>query len=65
MSIITYEYLPYIDQTVYIKYETIYDKQIVDGFSLREYVWGKWSHSTSSSGPWIEFRTMLFGGMNR
>ena len=65
MEIITYEYLPYIEQVTYVKYEIIYDKQVVDGFAKREYVWGKWSYSSSSSGPWTEFRYQLFAGMNR
>lgn len=63
-EIITYDYLPYIEQFAYIKYEAIVDKQVVDGISNREYVWGKWSWANASSGPWVEFRYMLFGAIN-
>lgn len=47
--IITYEYLPYIDALVYIKYEAIVDKQMVDG-NYREYVWGRWSTGNGTEG---------------
>jgi hypothetical protein len=63
-EIITYEYLPYIEQVVYVKYEVIEKNQVIPIIGERKCLWGKWSWSNASIGPWEEFRSMLFGGFN-
>ena len=61
MEIITYEYLPYIGATVYIKYEAIVDKQLVDGIENREYVWGKWHWGTGTEGATLTSGSLVVG----
>lgn len=63
-ELISFEYLQYLEKYVYVKYEITEKKQVVPVIGAREFIWGKWSWSDSSVGPWEEFRSMVFGGFN-
>ncbi len=61
---ITYEYLPYLSQFVYIKKEIIEKYQEIESTVPRLMVWSKWSWcNTPSANPldWTEFRFMAHG----
>ena len=58
---IEYKYLPYLGRSVYVQYEVVTDYQKIESTRDRKMVWGKWSWSDSSSGPWTVFRWMGFG----
>jgi hypothetical protein len=58
---VSFEYLPYLGRSVYIKYEVIQDYQKIESTQDRLMIWGRYSWSDSSSGPWEIFRWIPFG----
>lgn len=58
---ITYEYIPYLERSVWVQYERVIEYQRIESSAPRMMVWGKYSWSDSPSGPWTPFRWIPFG----
>lgn len=60
MEIISFEYIPLLERSAFLRYRVIDEIQDYLG-ETRRLVWGDWSWSEFSVGPWEPLRTQAFG----
>ena len=57
----TFEYIPSIDRSAYLKIEVIESCDLVDDQVNREMVWHRYSYADAVSGPYDFLYTVPFG----